>query len=495
MELQRIIPYMTSNDPLPDELRPLLLEYLDHLPTKIDVFGDQVQYTQLRAPLSAVRLAPMEIIAKIMEFALRDDMPLDRNSRSWFTQLRGVCSLWRRTAFSTPALWRGLRVSDDSSEGMDSEMLMFNIFRWFSRAGAQKQHLVLAPSHGINPSDAVLCLRSLPRLAHYEVSLAKSDSDFFTALASSENSNQLSHLVLQLTDAEWNLNTPGRLDEIFPGLRYLSLRYLGDGPALRVTHGQLRSLRLYNAIIRPISSLSHYLCEMPSLEELYTAFCCINHRSNDIKEESIMHPSLKHIAIIMGRSPLREFQNSVFSFRLPRCPRLERVTLMTPANYTTLHQPIRYLPLVVSGCHPGTLTIDLSYMAPRKTPQIFSQIHGNYQLNVADLFENKSVVAGLAKLVSPPPRVVSRLPPRQFDQTYWRHWAEPFTMFKDKLRGTKMYASTPAGHGGAVQDTVSFLKDLGFDFAFLPQCDLEEMMGTSWSREDIALAGGWDEER
>ncbi|KAH6908926.1 hypothetical protein BKA70DRAFT_1479675 [Coprinopsis sp. MPI-PUGE-AT-0042] len=181
----QLIPFTLSNDPLPDELKPLLDEqlgmcdgYLDDAQRTILEVEDNIRaleetlhrlkekrndYHQrieefratkasLHSCASVVRRVPAEIIAEIMQLAVNNGASESfGGERAVFLVLRCVSKLWRRTAFSTPSLWKhvSLALSEFSGDHEDAKSRLFSALNnWFSCAG-EKADLNLVVS-GIN---------------------------------------------------------------------------------------------------------------------------------------------------------------------------------------------------------------------------------------------------------------------------------------------------------------------------------------------------------
>ncbi|KAH6866032.1 hypothetical protein BKA70DRAFT_1415463 [Coprinopsis sp. MPI-PUGE-AT-0042] len=158
----RLLPFLTSNHALPDQLLPALNGYLDHLARCIQAcdhdmnrpIGGDVklkrlqdehdEFSSLKAP---IRRVPGEILAGIIHWAIGGPgYFINAVERETFLRLRQVSTLWRSTAFSTPFLWRYLRLEVETRPDEDPypEMLAFGrlIARWFGRAGHEaKVHL------------------------------------------------------------------------------------------------------------------------------------------------------------------------------------------------------------------------------------------------------------------------------------------------------------------------------------------------------------------
>jgi hypothetical protein len=83
---------------------------------------------------------PAEILARIIHWAIGGPgYFVDTIERATFLQLRQVSHFWRNTSFTTPHLWRHLRVAIWSGEFDDPCLLMpkfqARIYEWFKRGG------------------------------------------------------------------------------------------------------------------------------------------------------------------------------------------------------------------------------------------------------------------------------------------------------------------------------------------------------------------------
>ena len=83
---------------------------------------------------------PAEIVAKITHWVIGGPgCYLDKAQRADFLSMRQVSSFWRRTAFSTPYLWRYLHIDTQSDLGGDPYRVMMNLKEilpgWFAHAG------------------------------------------------------------------------------------------------------------------------------------------------------------------------------------------------------------------------------------------------------------------------------------------------------------------------------------------------------------------------
>ncbi|KAH6902098.1 hypothetical protein BKA70DRAFT_1567963 [Coprinopsis sp. MPI-PUGE-AT-0042] len=126
-----LIPYVESNNPLPEELAPSLEEHLSLLRQSIGVFDDRIAELERalelarneRAPLEEERLAyaatksalrrfPPELIGMIFSNVL-GGQAFGPNEYLSFAHLGGVCKSWRNVIKTAPNLCHGLRIQLD----------------------------------------------------------------------------------------------------------------------------------------------------------------------------------------------------------------------------------------------------------------------------------------------------------------------------------------------------------------------------------------------
>ncbi|KAH6901368.1 hypothetical protein BKA70DRAFT_1310467 [Coprinopsis sp. MPI-PUGE-AT-0042] len=126
-----LIPYVESNNPLPEEFSPALEAHLSLLRQSIGVFDDRIAELERalelarneRAPLEEERLAyaatksalrrfPPELIGMIFSNVL-GDQAFGRNEYLSFAHLGGVCKSWRNVIKTAPNLCHGLKIQLD----------------------------------------------------------------------------------------------------------------------------------------------------------------------------------------------------------------------------------------------------------------------------------------------------------------------------------------------------------------------------------------------
>ncbi|KAH6907960.1 hypothetical protein BKA70DRAFT_347894 [Coprinopsis sp. MPI-PUGE-AT-0042] len=163
-----LFPLLRSNDALPGHLSPVLDASVDNQTRRLQVRNEETfpllfefgrstlekdkilsQSDDPPSLSAAVRSIPAEILAKIIHWAIGGSGRfVDSDARHTFLHLRQVSTIWRRTAFSTPYLWRYLSVDTKKGLGRDPYLAMTALTRlipqWFERAGREAEvHLDL----------------------------------------------------------------------------------------------------------------------------------------------------------------------------------------------------------------------------------------------------------------------------------------------------------------------------------------------------------------
>jgi F-box-like len=140
---------LDSNRPPSAKLLPALDGFLDRLASRIQGVHlrsstktghlplEDGQAPSLKAPINHI---PAEILAKIIHWAIGGPGSFaDHDTRLEFLRLRRVSPIWRRTALTTPYLWRYLLVDTNKDFGKDPHRAMMKLKRlipqWFGRAG------------------------------------------------------------------------------------------------------------------------------------------------------------------------------------------------------------------------------------------------------------------------------------------------------------------------------------------------------------------------
>lgn len=370
----RLSHYALSNDPLPESLRSALNSHLRQLACRISALvqqeasiedeildlGSQVaaltskldalsrvharillqraqaqeMKTQLEGAASPLRRVPAEVIARILSFALHTPTGLlALPQRQEFLQYRRVSNLWRATAFSTPSLWRGIRVaSEDFSNyqrrrARSDEVFMLRLEEclssWFSLAG-RSAPLQLDVSYiaGMEVDDILNIIRKAG-LNVASLSLTEGDyggyfyelTDLLGLYNPAHPSPTITSLSLYLCEgfcAEGGVVI--ELTETFPSLSTFTVEsdMAGrDRIYVGFKHQTLRRLRLHGVFATPIQ-FSTFLQDYPALESLCMSGCSVYRDEAEEQEQeqetvTFSHNTLK--AITLGhRGPFEWFR-------------------------------------------------------------------------------------------------------------------------------------------------------------------------------------------
>ncbi|KAH6867670.1 hypothetical protein BKA70DRAFT_1360282 [Coprinopsis sp. MPI-PUGE-AT-0042] len=488
-----LVPYLFNNDPLPDHLQQSSSIYLAHLLSTItsleqrlsdaraespleDLQKKREEYRQHLAPQSAIRRIPVEIIALILGHALCAYMPLNYEARGKLYQLIGVCSHWRRAALVTQELWAELSVDVQEENGILACPSMKRISHWFSRAGTRELRLDLSRTMGVDTSELIPFLTSLPRLSQLSVFPMKALRDYYTLINHPNNRNQLSRLTIGFDDGPKDLQGLNALDQVFPQLKDFCFICRGLGVFPLIAHAQLRALHLCRIVFPTNTSLSSYLCSLPALEELHAIHCHFPYRPLIIFSPPI-HLSLKHFFVASGWATT---STVVFQGDLPICPKLERITVLAPHSYSESLLTTNINPLLqgfIGECQPDRLTMDLSHLSDLIALPTLIHTDTVHQLNVPDIFARhlSNALARPAFWASgkPPQVIVTRRPPLGISEVLG--WATQFRAdIKEKMGAIRFYSPNPKA---GVEKIDLHLREEGFDFTFASQEEIDEMLG------------------
>lgn len=313
--------YASHNLPLPDSLVPLWAREVEDLSQSISFcdqkmaedVGDMEDLAKKRCELlerkdlvvsfrSAARRLPPELVAHIMFFALElDEKPMGEEERQLFMTLRSVSSLWRRTAWSTPALWRSLEV--DIGEALDFAK---QVPPWLSR-GRRNVHLTLKNTVGYGTPqsvlDEVLPLVALPTYSLTTLVLGatilRQWKCFQALMKPSAAKASVEALSIWLPESGLGPSDPVLagasidLAEAFPQMRSLALQGTIRYPP--ITHPSLTSLAVDNASMEA-AEFTRIFKDFPCLEELVIATSRVAWDRPILT--SIELPTLKRLALI-----------------------------------------------------------------------------------------------------------------------------------------------------------------------------------------------------
>lgn len=508
MEQTQIVPFLSSNTPLPDRLHIPLFSFLDGLTSSIHALEgqeerlkrelEQVQeelakkreeHRQFSIPLKAIRRVPPEIIAKIFVLALKDLMPFNHRGRIAFAQLRNVCSLWRQTAFSTPHLWTGVYVSrEDTRTGTNAMDRARMICRWLARAGSSAQTLIMAQEPDvIGVEELTSCPSTLSSLSTLSISSLESLDNFYELVAILKKPTSLTHLTLELQNSYAQRGSPCALDERFPDLRFFAIKHKARaGVPPRVTHNGLRALHLYKVAFPSAIAFAQYLTCLPSLEELYTILCAFLWvHFNAHAPSKLVHPSLRHIAVAIDYYA----KYSAFSTTLPRCPRLERISVMIgPSDGRRFYSTATAtLPRFIDECQSKDLILDTSSFRENggRDAEIIGQTSAHIQhLYIEDMWRSEVLEKLTAKGGAPPQVLVTSVPPDDWDgaDVYWEAWLDQHLPFRKQLSSMQIYSPLPlkADSCELAEELMYLFRVSGFECTFLRRDEIDRMLGGVW---------------
>ncbi|KAH6910185.1 hypothetical protein BKA70DRAFT_1272408 [Coprinopsis sp. MPI-PUGE-AT-0042] len=336
MELPpELSPYLSSNAPLPHELKPILEAYLARASSSIaelDAELDRLEsertldakrekrdchqetYKKLSQLLSPIRSVPPEIWALIFGFTLGKG-PFGQWEHRNYGHLREVCTTWRDVVATTPDLCRGLVIYLD---GLMAETWYSNengvqlpkdiVKSWLGIVSRNHPyHLVL----GVEDEDAfdwgddsiIDVLQWVLTTTPTPTTLSISTSGILSLVyANAPWENQISRLTLdfrQIVDRDTRDKTT--FQQAFPCLKSLCV----NAPVQflsQMGHSNLQSLTL-TQIRAPADRFSAFLLDFPALRELRIHdnepwYFGINGSSSPL-----IHPTLE-ILVAEGQSDL-----------------------------------------------------------------------------------------------------------------------------------------------------------------------------------------------
>ncbi|KAH6908883.1 hypothetical protein BKA70DRAFT_1479570 [Coprinopsis sp. MPI-PUGE-AT-0042] len=369
----RILPYISNNDPLPVNLKPVLDKQLDAVRVQANACdtcvnkgedrirglqhkiqdlereiadireeqGRQVEtknnhnglIQKLSSTTSAVRRLPSEIIASFISLSVWDDYG---TFEQW--QLRWICKvsrLWRSSAISTPSLWRNLSVGLGGHfsriQSRDEAKLHFaNTLNAYLSRGGQSTGLELSFSgpdnlakrqQGVQTSDVVDWIKE----SRFNfVSLTFHEFFCFTM--------EIRHLL--------STNPPSlrSLKKLDVGVRAVSSAYTPE-PDIRpaideaATGGPHSCLSIQGLIkfnlehVRvTVGEVKSLLKDLPSLESLSLKSCSLSSRQGD-GQAPFVHASIREITL--AGELLGHCLNGI------TCPSLERLNVKRAINMSS----------------------------------------------------------------------------------------------------------------------------------------------------------------
>ncbi|KAH6881251.1 hypothetical protein BKA70DRAFT_1342049 [Coprinopsis sp. MPI-PUGE-AT-0042] len=321
------------------------------------------QHTTYTGPAAPARDFPPEILANLMHWALGGPKHyLDDVERKRFLGLRQISRMWRRTAFSTPKLWRYLSVYlkhpaeilVENSQAL--QILRRRLDAWFQRAGAGAEvHLDLSDhvhpiSSGVALASVILGLEERPyRLI--TVRLWKTIID----------GTDLADLNARSPTVK-NLSVRGGIKDMhimFANLESLAVTSSTERWRLLhlAHHPCLRSLRLMGMSINVTQDFAEILHGVPMLEELI-----LDNIFYPSKPSTLTHPPMPHLSLrrlvtaslVLSRWDTVTFPNLEFCQLIPVDDNFAYVCDPDFSESESLAPTGKFL----AECNPKSLTLD-----------------------------------------------------------------------------------------------------------------------------------------
>jgi hypothetical protein len=340
-----LLPYLSSNIPLAQNLVPTLQEYLakatgiiSNLDTEIDELERVLAATSQKRELynrgywdhlrlqASVRSVPPELWGYVFGLALGVE-PFGLLEYQRYSQIREVCRTWKDALESTPDLCQGLEVHMDGELAQASlsgaaglQYAKDTLTPWLSIARRSNEyHLVLkalsncSADSSIQSAMEAICGWILATGPTPTILSIHRGAIFKSVLCLGlARDNKISHLRLRMRKQLHRLIGAVTFEEAFPWLRILHL----DSPVVfrnRIRHSDLQSLVL-NQITGFAHEFSTFLLGFPLLRELKIrcASPFEHYRSGTTSPSSpLIHPNLE-ILIVQGESLLLLLDNITF---------------------------------------------------------------------------------------------------------------------------------------------------------------------------------------
>ncbi|KAH6908927.1 hypothetical protein BKA70DRAFT_1222484 [Coprinopsis sp. MPI-PUGE-AT-0042] len=312
-----------ANDPLPIKFMPLLQQQLGDVTVatgeankKLTAIARKIQETVelvLISTTSAVRRLPPEVIASIMAFATISPYGLTGKGRVEFQNLRGVSRLWRRTAFSTPLLWRNLTVTlKQFNRGDGSAQFSRALDSWFSRGGKGADFTLAVGGQARNrtayPQDVLSWITStrttLGMLALFDVHFSFSQiENVFRAAPPSLSSITTLFMSFPLAE-DYDTEGSSSIDTTptFPHLQDLMILDAVDGITNSLSHQHLTYLDL-SWLDLAVADIANIFRCFPSLRRFGLTQCRLNTGdASDQQRTCAIHPTVQELRLRGGGS-------------------------------------------------------------------------------------------------------------------------------------------------------------------------------------------------
>ncbi|KAH6881234.1 hypothetical protein BKA70DRAFT_1575506 [Coprinopsis sp. MPI-PUGE-AT-0042] len=403
-----LIPFLKVNDPLPDWLLTRLDTYLEHRAQRIQFCQDEAArlrreaeslehesrrlqfqsdiYATLRNPM---RRIPPEILAKIMHWVLGGPRGfVNQSGRIHFLQLWQVAKQWRRTAYSTPSLWRFLSIDleDFPNPTAGPSVALVTLTRrldwWFGHAGQNAEvHLDLGIDRYSWP-ERVSWIGSIwgPNAKQFRLVTVQLwgqlvlGPDVQDKYPSMENLKNLS-ISEHISDVE----------QKFPALESLKFSLLNLRASLDrpFRHSRLRSLFLSSLSLEH-QSFAPILAHLPVLEELIMDSCYYNNIPSISATHSITNTSLRRL-VATGSVLVRWHRISFPSLQFCQIiPNTNKEFLRRWDEPYTNHL-LNVITDFLERCNARNLTLDLtrSSMTPAEVIYLLSSLSALRSLRLA----------------------------------------------------------------------------------------------------------------
>ncbi|KAH6910198.1 hypothetical protein BKA70DRAFT_1466601 [Coprinopsis sp. MPI-PUGE-AT-0042] len=336
-----LLPYLSTNFPLPHGLKATLGSYLtqtsssitgvyaeiDRLERAIDVQRQKAErykkgYEDHFKLQASIRSVPPEIWGIIFGFPL-GDQPFRRWEYRTYGYLRGVCTTWRDVAATTPDICRGLVVDADgpliqTSCSDEKGMRRGNLDPWLAIVSwNHPYHLVLGAEDNEAIADfeddvAKICEWIFTTVPTPTILSIQHADVFSWVCAYAPHNTQISHLTLDFdADLDREELEETLLEDIFPCLKNLVINAPISFP-IDLSHTGIQSLRLTN-ICSFAEEFARFLLDLPSLRELRidSRDRCRPSTNTPDPNTPLIHPMLE-ILVADGEDLLLLLENITF---------------------------------------------------------------------------------------------------------------------------------------------------------------------------------------
>ncbi|KAH6910182.1 hypothetical protein BKA70DRAFT_118225 [Coprinopsis sp. MPI-PUGE-AT-0042] len=340
-----LLPYLSTNIPLPHKLRPTLGTYLEQTSitiANIDTHIDQIErildakrksrdhykkkYEEHSRLLAPARTIPPEIWGVIFGFTL-GDQPFGRSEYRTYGFLRKVCTTWRDVVATTPNPCRGLVVQMNGPLAQSSysdekgvQNPMDKLEPWLAIVSRNHPyHLVLGAeleddeAFDVSDYDVARICEWIFTTVPTPTVLTITNSDIFSSVYTHAPRNPaISHLTLDFEeDLDRQELDDSPLENAFPCLKVMvinaSISFISD-----FSHTGIQSLSLAN-ICGFAQEFAFFLLDLPSLRELRIDSDDLCRPPEDVSNPPtpLIHPTLE-ILVAEGEDLLFLLDNITF---------------------------------------------------------------------------------------------------------------------------------------------------------------------------------------